>query len=187
MSPLSSPARRMESERATYPGMNPPEILIWREFLRLHQFEFDTLPKSWLDFRSTQPGIKPTAGDVFDYNFRLGKGRDPGPDFQDSVRQMAIMATQFRIDAVGFKKDAPVIIEVDRNAGPAQSGQILAYEAMWRNAKLTPVDPTMLLVTDDFKENALDLLRESNISLVTVPVDFRALSPYAPTPLKPAP
>lgn len=185
MSSPISPARRLESERAAYPGMNPPEILIWREFLRLHQYEFEPLPKSWLDFRSKQPGIIPAPGDVFDYNFRLGKGRDPGPEFTEAIRRQAIMATQFRVDAVGFQNGVPVIIEVDRNAGPAQTGQVLSYEAMWRNAKLTPVDPTMLLVTDDFKENALDLLRESGIKLVTVPVDFRALSPYNTTPLKP--
>lgn len=181
----TSPARRLEAARAKYPNINPAEILVWQEFLRLHEGEYDVLPQSWLAFRSKQPGKVPQPGDVFDYNVRIGTGRDPGPSFTDAVRQMAIMATQFRLDAVGFQGGVPVIFEIKRDAGPPQIGQLLSYDAIWRAQKLTPGDPKMVLVAADFKENALYLLQESNIALVTVPVDFRNLSPYAPTPLKP--
>ena len=180
----TSPARRMEVDRAKYPALNPPEILIWREFLRLHELEYSTLPQSWLDYRKPQPGVQPQPGDVFDYNVRIGTGRDPGAGFDDSVRQMAMQVTQFRIDAVGFKQGLPVIFEVKRDAGPPQVGQLISYGALWRQLSITPQSPQLTMVAADFKENALAALQEHNIQLVIVPVDFRQLSPYAPVPVK---
>lgn len=182
--PPISPARRMEVDRAKYPALNPPEILVWREFLRLHQHEYDVLPSSWLVWRKTQPGAQPVPGDVFDYNVRIGTGRDPGPGFDDSVRRMAMMNTQFRLDAVGFQQGQPVIFEVKRDAGPPQVGQLISYDALWRKLAITPQSPKMVLVAADFKENALAVIQEHGVQLVTVPVDFRQLSPYAPTPVK---
>lgn len=126
----------------------------------------------------------PKQGDVFDYNLRIGQGRDPGPQFDEGTRKTAIMSTQFRVDAVGFKGEVPFIHEVKRDGGPPQLGQLLSYDAIWRAQRLSPQDPKMVLVCADFKENALHLAQESDVALVTVPVDFRNLSPYAPTPLK---
>lgn len=174
----------MEVDRAKYPALNPPEILVWREFLRLHEMEYDTLPDSWLAYRALQPGKQPQRGDVFDYNVRLGAGRDPGQGFQDNVRQMAIMATQFRLDAVGFQQGAPVIFEVKRLGGPGQVGQLVSYDALWRKLAVTTVDPKMVLVAADFNEQALAVVQEHGISLVIVPVDFSQLSPYAPVAVK---
>jgi hypothetical protein len=170
----------MEAERAKYPAMNPAEILVWQQFLRLHEIEYDPLPASWLTWRKTQLGAQPQPGDVFDYNVRIGTGRDPGPAFDQSVRNMAIMSTQFRLDAVGFQGDTPVIFEVKRDGGPPQVGQLISYGALWSKLAITSTAPAMVLVCADFKENALAAIQEHGIKLVTVPVDFRALSPYAP-------
>jgi hypothetical protein len=180
---VSSPAQRLESDRLKYPAMNVAEILVWREWLRIHQGEYGPLPDFWLAYRKGQIGAEPKPGDKFDYNVRIGNGRDPGPGFADNIRQMAIAITQFRLDAVGFKGDTPVIFEVKRDLGPAQVGQILAYDAIWRAQKLTPVNPIMQMVGADFKENALPLVQESGIKFDLVPVDFRVLSPYNTTPL----
>jgi hypothetical protein len=181
--PLSA-ARRLEAERQIYTAMNPAEILVWVQFLRLYEQNYDVLPASWLALRATQLGKQPAPGDVFDYNVRIGSGADPGPAFDQTTRNMAIMATQFRIDAVGFQGDTPILFEVKRDAGPAQIGQLLSYDALWRKQKVTPVDPQMVMVAADFKPNALALLSESGIQLITVPVDFKQLSPYAPVVVK---
>jgi len=178
-----SAAKKLESDRLKFPAMNVAEILVWREWLRLHQAEYSALPASWLAYRATQPGGQPKPGDCFDYNVRIGTGRDPGPGFADNIRELAIMITQFRLDAVAFKGDAPVIFEVKRDLGPPQIGQILSYDAIWRRNKITPVDPIMQLVGADFKENALPLVEENGIKFDLVPVDFRVLSPYNTTPL----
>jgi len=179
-----SAARRMEVERAKYPAMLPAEILVWREFLRLYEINYDVLPDSWLAYRALQPGAQPQRGDVFDYNVRIGAGRDPGAGFPDATRQMAIQLTQFRLDAVGFQAGIPVIFEVKRNAGPAQVGQLVSYDALWRKQAITAIDPKMVLVAADFNEQALATVQEHGIQLVTVPVDFSQLSPYAPVQVK---
>lgn len=176
---MGSPARRLESARAKYPAMGPPEILIWREWLRLHEMEFKPLPQAWLNFRSTTPAPSPQPGDIFDYNVRIGVGRDPGAGFDDSVRKQWIEKTKFRLDALGFDGTTPVIFEVDKTASSPQVGQLLSYLAVWRAAPMPGADPRGVLITSNFNANAMHLVRETGIQLVTVPVDFRVLSPYS--------
>jgi hypothetical protein len=180
---MSSPARRLEAARAKYPALGVAEILIWREYLKLHEAGFDTLPQFWLDYRAATAPPQPLPGDVFDYNLRIGQGNDPGAGFDPSVRQQWIEKTKFRVDAVGFKQSTPWLFEVDRNASSPQVGQLLSYLAVWRASHITPVDPVGVLVTSNFNANAMHLVREANILLVTVPVDFRVLSPYSQTPI----
>jgi hypothetical protein len=180
---MTSPARRLEAARAKYPALGPPEILIWREYLKLHEAEFDPLPQFWLDYRATTPQAPPLPGDVFDYNLRIGTGTDPGAGFDESVRAQWIEKTKFRIDAVGFQGSVPFIFEVDKSASSPQVGQLLSYLAVWRASKLTPNDPVGVMVTSQFNQNAMHLVREAGLQLVTVPVDFRVLSPYSITPI----
>jgi len=180
---MANPARRLEAARQKYPALGVAEILVWREYLRLHEAEYSVLPDSWLAFRATTPQPPPQPGDVFDYNLRIGTGRDPGPEFDQSIRDQWVEKTKFRVDAVGFQGQQPFLFEVDRHAGGPQVGQLLSYAAIWRATKLTPADPQLVLVSADINENAMHLVRESNIQAVTVPVDFRVLSPYSTVPI----
>lgn len=179
----NSPARRLEAARAKYPALGPPEILIWREWLRLHEMEFAPLPQFWLDYRATTPPPQPLPGDIFDYNVRIGQGRDPGKDFDQSVRDQWIAKTQYRIDALGFDGNTPVLFEVDKNISTPQVGQLLGYLAVWRASGLPGSDPRGVLVTANFNANAMHLVKEAGLGLVTVSVDFRVLSPYSQTPI----
>jgi len=178
-----SPARRLEAARAKYPALGVAEVLIWREYLKLHEAEFSPLPQFWLDYRATTTQAPPAPGDVFDYNLRIGAGQDPGANFDDATRQQWIEKTKLRIDAVGFKGDTPYVFEVDRTVGTPQVGQLLGYLAAWRAAKLTPADPQGVLVTSNMRPDAMHLVRETGLQLVTVSVDFRALSPYSTAPI----
>lgn len=175
----NTPARRLERARAKYPALGPPEILVWREYLRLHEHEFAPLPQFWLDYRQTAGGPPPQVGDVFDYNVRIGKGQDPGRGFDQATRDQWIAKTQMRVDAVAFKGDVPWVFEVDRNASTPQVGQLLGYLAVWRASKLPGADPHGVMVVAQFNANAVHLVAESGLDLVTVSVDFRALSPYS--------
>lgn len=174
-----SPARRLERARAKYPALGVAEILCWREFLRLHESEYDVLPDFWIQQRANDYGAQPQPGDVFDYNLRIGAGSDPGSSFDQATRQQWIAKTQSRIDAVGFKGSQPFVFEVDRTVATPQVGQLLGYLAIWRNTKLTPVDPQGVLVTANMNTNAMHLVRESGLQLVTVSVDFSTLSPFS--------
>jgi len=178
-------AKRLEVERTKFPAMNVDEILIWKEWLRLHEFEWMPLPDFWIALRQTQPGRQPFPGDKFDYNVHIGTGRDPGPGFEANIRQMAIRVTQSRLDAVGFKGDTPYIFEVKRVVTSRQIGQVLGYAATWRETKVTPIPAIPMLVGGDFNENDLHLLQQVGIKLDIVPVSFAQLSPYNTAPVSP--
>src|SRR5215469_18677749 len=125
---MGTPAQRLESERAKFPAMQVDEILVWQNWLKLHQAEYDR----------------------FDYNVRLGVNLDPGPDFPDNIRRAAIAARSLRVDAVGFQADTPTLFEVKRRAGPQNVGQLLTYLHLWQSAGLTAAAPALRLVCSDF-------------------------------------
>lgn len=178
-----SPARRLEAARAKYPALGVAEVLVWREFLKLHELEYSPLPQFWLDYRNTTAQAPPEAGAVFDYNLRIGAGFDPGKAFDQATRDQWIEKTKLRIDALAFQGDRPFLFEVDRTIGTPQIGQVLGYLAAWRASKLTATDPQGVLVTANMKADAMHLVRETALLLYTVSVDFRALSPFSTAPI----
>jgi hypothetical protein len=160
---MGTPAQRLESERATYPAMQVDEILVWRNWLQLHQAEYDR----------------------FDYNVRIGTGVDPGPAFPQNIRDMAIAIRSLRLDAVGWSGAQPTIFEVKRRAGPENVGQLLTYRAVWEQQQLSAAAPALVLVASDLISHILPVVQQSGISLVIVPTDFSFLSPNAAKRKKP--
>lgn len=151
-------ALRLQSERMKFPGMLPREILIFRNWLQMHESEYDR----------------------FDYNMRIGSGIDPGPTWPDYVRQSAIKNSQLRIDAVAWKGTQATIIEVKDRAGASAIGQILTYEAAWtKDNPGTPV-PKLLLVTNRLQHNMLPVLLKSGVAWEQVPTDFSSLARPVP-------
>jgi hypothetical protein len=67
----------------------------------------------------------------FLYDLRCGTGRDPGPDFPDNIRQMAIGLSQRRIDAIGFKDEGATLFEITTRAGLTAIGQLTAYPILY--------------------------------------------------------
>lgn len=153
---MGTPAQRLESERTKYPAMQVDEILVWRNWLALHQGEFDR----------------------FDYNVRIGTGLDPGPAFPQNIRDMAIAIRSLRLDAVGYKGATATIFEVKRRAGPENVGQLLTYRAVWIAQALSPAPPALVLVASDVMTHILPVVQQSQIQLVIVPTDFSFLSPF---------
>lgn len=153
-------AKRMQSERTKFPGMLPREILIFKNWLAMHETEYDR----------------------FDYNVRIGAGVDPGPTWPDYVRQQAIANTQLRIDAVAWKGAAPTIIEVKDRAGASAIGQIVTYEAVWLKDNPAAPAPNLLLVTNRLQHNTLPVLLKAGIAFEQVPTDFSSLASPAPVP-----
>lgn len=174
---MATPAQRLESERAKYPAMQVDEILVWRNWLKLHELEWQTLPASWIARRASDVGNNPQPGDRFDYNVRLGVNVDPGPDFPDNIRRAAIAARSLRIDAVGFRVETPVLFEVKRRAGPQNVGQLLTYFHLWQSAGLTVGAPELRLVCSDLSSHILPVTQATGIVIELVPTDFSFLSP----------
>lgn len=172
---VATVAQRLQSERLKYPGMLPDEIIIFREWLKLHEQAYDR----------------------FDYNVRIGQGIDPGPSFSPEVRRDAILITQLRLDAVAWQgtggrelpdtTDSPAqvyavapnavatIIEVKRNAGPANVGQLVTYDSVWIRDNAAARPPKLMLVVSAFRQNILPAVQRFGIDLQVVKADFGEL------------
>jgi hypothetical protein len=176
---VGTPAQRLESERAKYPAMQVDEILVWRNFLRDHELEYNLLTPEWIRRRSTDVGARPQLGDRFDYNLRLGVDVDPGPSFPDNIRAAAIASRSLRVDAVGFQDGAPVLFEVKRRAGPQNVGQLLVYRDLWQTVYADTPAPRLALVFSELNSHILPTAKASAIELVQQPTDFSFLSPLS--------
>jgi len=135
--------------------MNVDEILVWREFLRDHQQEYDR----------------------FDYNTRIGQGLDPGPNESQNMRRMWVQLNQLRIDAVGWQGPQPTIFEVKRNAPSSAPGQLGAYALVWSTESRSSVLPKLALVCASINPNVALIARNAGIALYIVSVNFRVLAP----------
>jgi|SRR5882724_5895548 len=151
---MATPAQRLEAERHKYPGMAPREVIIFRAWLALHQSEYTK----------------------FEYNVRIGNGIDPGHSYPAIYRQQYIENTQKRIDALGWKGDAPTIIEVKDRATASSMSQILTYKALWPLTFPNTPPPRLLLVTNRVAADMPMVLAASGIDLEIVPADFTSLA-----------
>lgn len=92
-----------------YEGMMPDEVAVLRAWMADNQQNYQ----------------------FFDFNVRVGAGTDPGPSYPDDIRRMAILNTQKRIDAVGFRPEGVDLIEVKVRAGLSVLGQLQGYKILW--------------------------------------------------------
>lgn len=104
--------------------MRPVEATVMRLWLQQHEDEYDH----------------------FDYNVRVGPGRDPGPEYSDPVRKTAVLSSQLRLDAVGWKGDRPTLIEVKNYALVTAVSQLTLYAAVWELERPSGPKPGLLLV-----------------------------------------
>ncbi len=101
-----------------FPHLLPVDILVWERFL-------DQFGKAY---------------SKFDYDVRVGDGRDPGDIVPDPIRAMAVKLSQRRIDAVGHTPDRLDVIEITTDAGLTAIGQLEAYPRLYQ-AKFHPTTP----------------------------------------------
>jgi hypothetical protein len=159
--------------------MQVDEILVWRNWLKLHEQVSELLPPEWIARRAGDVGARPQTGDRFDYNVRIGVNLDPGPDFPDNIRRAAIASRSLRVDAMGWNAGAPVLYEVKRRAGPQNVGQLLVYRDVWKASGIPTAPPQLVLVCSDFTSHILPTAQASQIRIDLVPTDFSWLSPRA--------
>lgn len=136
-----------------YPGLLPREIIILRNWLKLHESEYDR----------------------FDFNVRIGSGHDPGPSHDDNIRQMAVMNTQKRVDAVAYAGQQVTLIEVKDRAGAAAVGQLVTYNHLWRADHPADPPPLLMLVCNRFTQDMPLVTTAAGISLQLVEADFGEL------------
>lgn len=120
----------MSIKNKLYPHLLPPDIEVWERYLKDHKAEYN----------------------FFDYDVRVGNGKDPGPKYNDTIRQMAIDLTQRRIDAIGYKNDSITIIEITRSIGLKAIGQIKVYKILYK-IKFNPHLPVNTLILGEYLQS----------------------------------
>ena len=134
-----------------YPGMLTNEAQIWEAFMQSH------------------PGLIVNP----DYNVRVGSGRDPGPTFSETVRSMAILNSQLRLDVVCQDDQGGWwIYEVKQNCRAGAVGQLLQYRILYQDDYPNNLPLSLAIVTDLPTLNLDRLCAAQNIALYTQPVLF---------------
>lgn len=133
--------------------MLPRECLIFRNWLKSHEAEYDS----------------------FDYNSRIGTGYDPGPGWEDSIRAMAIANSQKRLDVVAWRGPQAELIEVKDRAGASALGQLLTYAPLWHTAHPDLPRASMRLVTNRLQPDIGVVARYYGIAVDVVVTDFSQL------------
>lgn len=110
-----------------YPHLLQPSIDLWEMFLVDHANDYTS----------------------FDYDVKVGDGRDPGPRFSDKIRKMALGLSQRRVDVVGHRSDRRDIIEITPYAGIRAIGQLNVYPLLYRDTFTSPQRLQPVLICHD--------------------------------------
>lgn len=144
---MGSPSLPPQSARTKFPGMRPREGQVMRLWLKQHEDEYD----------------------AFDYNVRVGPGRDPGPAFSDEVRRTAIMSSQLRLDAVAWKGGRPTLIEVKDFATVSAIAQLGLYATVWRAEHPELPAPALLIVCSNYEAGFLNAAAAAAMPVSVLP------------------
>jgi hypothetical protein len=105
----------------------------------------------------------------FDYDIKVGDGRDPGEDFPANIRKMAHDLSMRRIDVIGYKADAITIIEITKSAGLKAVGQMESYPILYKR-KFAPVQRVdTLIVAGKIEADIEPILIEKGIDFIVLP------------------
>lgn len=92
-----------------YTHLLPPDVAVWERYLNTFEQRYTLL----------------------EYDIRVGLGRDPGPDYDDNIRQMALDLSFRRIDCVAHSPESITIIEITHTVGFKAIGQIVGYPILY--------------------------------------------------------
>lgn len=106
---------------------------------------------------------------TIDYDVKVGIGRDPGANYSDQIRKMAIHLSQRRIDAVGTAANFIELIEITVSAGLTALGQLQAYPLLYLQTYMTALPAIPLLLTYGFQSDMEQVYREHAIPFIIIP------------------
>ena len=129
-----------------YPHLLTEDITVWERYLELH----------------------PDLYQSIEYDVRVGDGRDPGPDYADNIRQMALDLSRRRIDAIGHTNTDITLIEITRRAGLTAVGQLFTYPVLYAQSYPTTKPVKVLLVCERLATGVAPVLLQHHITWETV-------------------
>lgn len=94
---------------AKFPHLLPVDAQLWQQFLQQYGGSYS----------------------MFEYDVRVGQGRDPGAAYPGNIRYDAIVLSQRRIDVIGYQAKSITLFEVTASAGLTALGQLIAYPHLY--------------------------------------------------------
>ncbi len=119
----------------------------------------------WIDFLRSDHNIY----DRYEYDIKVGYGRDPGPDFPIYIREMAVNISRRRIDAIAFLPNAITIIEISIFAGLTQLGQLIAYPCLYKQTTPLNLPLKTLLIARAIQTDIEPVLIERKMPFLLYP------------------
>lgn len=104
-----------------------------------------------------------------DFDVRIGTGRDPGPDYDEYIRKMALDLSRRRIDALGTGPRGTDIIEVTSDAGMTALGQLIAYRTLWIREHPDLDRPRIVLAARSLQTDVLQAYKEMGVVMHLYP------------------
>jgi len=132
--------------RTSYPHMIGEDMKVWERFISKFPTRFESV----------------------DYDWRVGQGMELLPWWQDSIKRMATMITQKRIDVLAWSVELPTIIEVKRAVNISTLGQILGYQILFVKDFPHISKPELLVVCEFIGVDDSVVLDAYNVSVEVV-------------------
>ncbi len=110
----------------------------------------------------------PDLFDSVDYDWRVGEGVNPDPEWAENYQRMVKMLSQKRIDVVGWNDDQPTIVEVKSRVGLSALGQILGYKTLFIEEFPHFPIPEVLIVTESIGDDDKRILNKHGIPVIVV-------------------
>jgi hypothetical protein len=133
-------------KRRKYPHMIGEDIPIWERFIEKYPEFFNSV----------------------DYDWRVGEGVIPDPEWAENYKRMVTMLSQKRIDVVGWKDDKPTIVEVKKRVGLSTLGQILGYNILFMEEFTHFPEPEILIITESIGDDDKKILEKYGIPVIVV-------------------
>lgn len=130
-----------------YPHLLQPDIDLWLRYLEKHADQYN----------------------AFDYDVRIGKGRDPGESYDSKMRQMGVHLSQRRIDVIGYKDNEIEIIEITLSAGLKCIGQIETYPILYKETYKPNLPVTTLILAEKIEADIEPILKQRNYKYIVMP------------------
>ena len=106
---------------------------------------------------------------AFDYDVRIGKGRDPGQSYDENIRKMGVHLSQRRIDVIGYKDNEIEIIEITLSAGLKCIGQIETYPILYKETYKPNLPVTTLILAEEIESDIEIIFKERNYNYIIIP------------------
>jgi len=140
------PGRYIYEKRRKYPHMIGEDKLIWNRFIEKYPDIFETV----------------------DYDWRVGKGQEPNPEWPENMKRMVTMLSQKRVDVIGWVGDEPTLIEVKKRVGLSVIGQVIGYRALIKREFKQFDDIKVMVICETISKDDIYALMDSEIPVIQV-------------------